>query len=296
MAEEEDIFPLKRKPQAEEAIAIANAHEDDVNKKQKLSITDSSPHAQENKVDGKGKLIEDSDDDDSSDFESESDVDTDTDLSDDLLAEVDLGNIIPSRTRRRTHQSGLKISDDPVKGVLNSTETYKKEGIHDQVVTAWFAPNGSNLNLGMISSVGSSTHHIIDWTWPSLSSIIRPAKYFAPLNNEMAQSKHWTLKGSQSGRQIEPQLRSQKSRNHISPSISVNKLQLLVFERLPSQTSSPGAYQLEIFLIKHKGLKQQTRRVSKSLYLAIPYPPLTNQREKVPFSLRSHSAISSICI
>ncbi|KAL3347080.1 hypothetical protein AABB24_025479, partial [Solanum stoloniferum] len=152
--EEEHTFPLKRKPQAEEA--IAKSHEDDVNKKQKLSITDSSL-AQEKKVDddeedeeeddeddyegddeedeqsngeaevdrkgkgilrddkGKGKLIEDSDDDDSSDFGSDSDVDSDTDLSDDLLAEIDLGNIIPSRTRRRTHQSGLKISDDPVK-------------------------------------------------------------------------------------------------------------------------------------------------------------------------------------
>lgn len=155
--EEEHTSPLKRKPQdipAEEA--IAKSHEDDVNKKQKLSSTDSSL-AQENKIDvdeedeeeddeddyegeieedeqsngepevdrkgkgilrddkGKGKLIEDSDD-DSSDFGSESDVDSDTDLSDDLLAEVDLGNIIPSRTRRRTHQSGLKISDDHVKG------------------------------------------------------------------------------------------------------------------------------------------------------------------------------------
>ncbi|MCD7461097.1 hypothetical protein HAX54_045157 [Datura stramonium] len=160
--EDEHTFPVKRKPQdipAQEA--TAESHEDDANKKQKLSTTDS----QDNKLDvaeeveeeeededdyegedeeeedddndeqsngevevdrkgkgilrddkGKGKLIEDSDDDDSSDFGSESDVDTDSDLSDDLLAEVDLGNIIPSRTRRRTHHSGLKISDDPVEG------------------------------------------------------------------------------------------------------------------------------------------------------------------------------------
>ncbi|KAJ8566876.1 hypothetical protein K7X08_019084 [Anisodus acutangulus] len=135
MAEPGHTFPLKRKPPAEEE-AIAKPHEDDdVNKKQKLSTTDEN-NLEEDEEDyedddeaevdrkgkgilrddkGKGKMIEDSDDDSSDDFGSESDADSDTSLSDDLLAEVDLGNIIPSRTRRRTYQSGLKISDDPVK-------------------------------------------------------------------------------------------------------------------------------------------------------------------------------------
>ncbi|CAH1437819.1 unnamed protein product [Lactuca virosa] len=62
---------------------------------------------------GKGKLIEESEEDDSSDDDgaSESDGDDD-DLSDDPLAEVDLDNILPSRTRRRTAPPGLRISND----------------------------------------------------------------------------------------------------------------------------------------------------------------------------------------
>uniref|UniRef100_A0A5B7ATQ6 Putative histone H2A.Z-specific chaperone CHZ1 n=1 Tax=Davidia involucrata TaxID=16924 RepID=A0A5B7ATQ6_DAVIN len=57
---------------------------------------------------GKGKLIEESDD--SSDGGSESDGDSD--LSGDPLAEVDLDNILPSRTRRRAVQPGIYLSND----------------------------------------------------------------------------------------------------------------------------------------------------------------------------------------
>ncbi|KAI9084054.1 hypothetical protein K1719_034050 [Acacia pycnantha] len=65
---------------------------------------------------GKGKLIEEDDeneedsDDDSSDDGLVSDGDSD--LSDDPLAEVDLNNILPSRTRRRTIHPGEYIAND----------------------------------------------------------------------------------------------------------------------------------------------------------------------------------------
>ncbi|CAK9183694.1 unnamed protein product [Ilex paraguariensis] len=58
---------------------------------------------------GKGKFIEESDD--------LSESDCDSDLSDDPLAEVDLDNILPSRTRRRAVQPGLYISKDLGKDV-----------------------------------------------------------------------------------------------------------------------------------------------------------------------------------
>ncbi|KAL4653002.1 hypothetical protein ACB092_01G270700 [Castanea dentata] len=69
---------------------------------------------------GKGKLIEeenDDDDDDEDDDDSDSDIGSDvsdgeSDLSDDPLAEVDLDNILPSRTRRRTVQPGIHIAND----------------------------------------------------------------------------------------------------------------------------------------------------------------------------------------
>ncbi|OMO85517.1 hypothetical protein CCACVL1_10141 [Corchorus capsularis] len=61
-----------------------------------------------------GILIEEEedsdDDDDSSDGGNESGVESD--LSDDPLAEVDLDNILPSRTRRRTVQPGVYIAKD----------------------------------------------------------------------------------------------------------------------------------------------------------------------------------------
>lgn len=64
---------------------------------------------------GKGKLIEeeeedDSDDDDSSDGDGE--LDGDSDLSDDSLAEVDLDNILPSRTRRRVINPNVYLAND----------------------------------------------------------------------------------------------------------------------------------------------------------------------------------------
>ncbi|KAI4350454.1 hypothetical protein L6164_004909 [Bauhinia variegata] len=66
---------------------------------------------------GKGKLIEeeDEDEDDSGDDDSNDDgvvSDGDSDLSDDPLAEVDLNNILPSRTRRRTINTGVYIAND----------------------------------------------------------------------------------------------------------------------------------------------------------------------------------------
>ncbi|XP_043703784.1 histone H2A.Z-specific chaperone CHZ1-like isoform X2 [Telopea speciosissima] len=61
---------------------------------------------------GKGKLkVENRSEDDSSDDGNPSDEDTD--LSDDPLAEVDLENIIPLRTRRRVAQPGAYIVNDP---------------------------------------------------------------------------------------------------------------------------------------------------------------------------------------
>ncbi|TQD89692.1 hypothetical protein C1H46_024827 [Malus baccata] len=59
-------------------------------------------------------LVEEDDDDsddDSSDGGSEFE-DGDSDLSDDPLAEVDLDNILPSRTRRRQVQPGVYIAND----------------------------------------------------------------------------------------------------------------------------------------------------------------------------------------
>ncbi|XP_010528139.1 PREDICTED: glutamic acid-rich protein [Tarenaya hassleriana] len=55
----------------------------------------------------KGKLIEDDD----SDEDEEDDGNGDSDLSDDPLAEVDLDNILPSRTRRRAMQPGFYIPE-----------------------------------------------------------------------------------------------------------------------------------------------------------------------------------------
>lgn len=69
---------------------------------------------------GKGKLIQESDDDDSSDDDGggggESDGNS-SDLSEDPLAEVDLDNILPSRTRRRStaFHPGVCLSKDPRK-------------------------------------------------------------------------------------------------------------------------------------------------------------------------------------
>ncbi|KAG6408552.1 hypothetical protein SASPL_131565 [Salvia splendens] len=76
---------------------------------------------------GKGKMIEDSDNDDSDghvddDDDSSDDSDSDfsdgldeSDLEDDPLAEVDLDNILPSRTRRSRAQPGVRFSNDPGK-------------------------------------------------------------------------------------------------------------------------------------------------------------------------------------
>lgn len=76
---------------------------------------------------GKGKMVEDSEDDDSDgnddDDDSSDDSDSDfsdgldeSDMEDDPLAEVDLGNILPSRTRQKRVQPGVRIFSDPDKG------------------------------------------------------------------------------------------------------------------------------------------------------------------------------------
>ncbi|KAL6325598.1 hypothetical protein AAG906_023443 [Vitis piasezkii] len=60
---------------------------------------------------GKGKLIEEEEEeDDSSDGAAQSD--DDSDLSEDPLAEVDLDNILPTRTRRRVVQPGVYLAND----------------------------------------------------------------------------------------------------------------------------------------------------------------------------------------
>ncbi|XP_065867567.1 uncharacterized protein [Euphorbia lathyris] len=66
---------------------------------------------------GKGIMIEeerdDSDDDDDNSGDGGSEVDSDcNELEDDPLAEVDLDNILPSRTRRRAVQPGVYIAND----------------------------------------------------------------------------------------------------------------------------------------------------------------------------------------
>ncbi|KAK4757128.1 hypothetical protein SAY87_007255 [Trapa incisa] len=69
---------------------------------------------------GKGKLIlddedsdvDETDDKDSSDSDGDVRSGSDSDWSDDPLAEVDLDNILPSRTRRRRSQSGIFISSN----------------------------------------------------------------------------------------------------------------------------------------------------------------------------------------
>uniref|UniRef100_A0A7N0T560 Histone chaperone domain-containing protein n=1 Tax=Kalanchoe fedtschenkoi TaxID=63787 RepID=A0A7N0T560_KALFE len=70
---------------------------------------------------GKGKMVEEEqeeeddsdvveeDDDDSSDDDYDSSDGDDSDLSDDPLAEVDLDNILPCRTRRRAMNSGISL-------------------------------------------------------------------------------------------------------------------------------------------------------------------------------------------
>ncbi|KAJ0256852.1 hypothetical protein HA466_0078200 [Hirschfeldia incana] len=59
---------------------------------------------------GKGKLIEIDSSDDSDDEDEDGGEYDESELSDDPLAEVDLDNILPSRTRRRSIQPGVYIS------------------------------------------------------------------------------------------------------------------------------------------------------------------------------------------
>lgn len=65
---------------------------------------------------GKGKMIveeqDDSDDEDEDGNVGSNLSNGESDLSEDPLAEVDLDNILPSRTRRRTVQPGVYISND----------------------------------------------------------------------------------------------------------------------------------------------------------------------------------------
>lgn len=63
---------------------------------------------------GKGILIEEDDEEDDDDDSSDGGVqsDGDSDLSDDPLAEVDLDNILPSRTRRRVTRPGEFVAND----------------------------------------------------------------------------------------------------------------------------------------------------------------------------------------
>ncbi|KAF8086379.1 hypothetical protein N665_0628s0029 [Sinapis alba] len=74
---------------------------------------------------GKGKLIQLDESDDSDDDDDDDDDDDEydeSDLSDDPLAEVDLDNILPSRTRRRSIQPGVYISNDRVSNNENDDD------------------------------------------------------------------------------------------------------------------------------------------------------------------------------
>ncbi|XP_030539571.2 acidic leucine-rich nuclear phosphoprotein 32 family member B [Rhodamnia argentea] len=67
---------------------------------------------------GKGKMIVEEEDEDSGDSSSDDygsvgvPSESDSDLSDDPLAEVDMDNILPSRTRQRTARPGVFIAGD----------------------------------------------------------------------------------------------------------------------------------------------------------------------------------------
>nr|GMC97425.1 histone H2A.Z-specific chaperone CHZ1 [Ipomoea batatas]GMC99541.1 histone H2A.Z-specific chaperone CHZ1 [Ipomoea batatas] len=138
--QEEHVLPAKRKPDPEFAVEAATEGQDDESSK-KAKLENSVDGAAEDKkigkgsqndsngeaeIDrkgkairsddkGKGKLVEESVDDSDSDSDSsaigsDSDADGESDLSDDPLAEVDLDNILPSRTRRRSVHPGVFIS------------------------------------------------------------------------------------------------------------------------------------------------------------------------------------------
>ncbi|KAJ0052530.1 hypothetical protein Pint_02530 [Pistacia integerrima] len=124
---EEPTLPSKRKPDLN-----CEENENHPNKTQKLQthaqVNDNEDEDEEDDDDdddvedngeavldrkGKGILIEEEDDendDDSSDGGTQSD--SDSDLSDDPLAELDLDNILPSRTRRKVIQPGKYIAND----------------------------------------------------------------------------------------------------------------------------------------------------------------------------------------
>ncbi|CAF2115669.1 hypothetical protein HID58_083557 [Brassica napus] len=110
--QQDSSFPAKRKSdlsEEEEEEEEEDSIEDEIDRKGKgISREDK----------GKGKLIEVDESDDSDDDDDDDDDDEDgdeydeSDLSDDPLAEVDLDNILPSRTRRRSIQPGVYISND----------------------------------------------------------------------------------------------------------------------------------------------------------------------------------------
>ncbi|KAL2529251.1 nucleolin [Forsythia ovata] len=123
IGEEEHASPVKRKsdpPESIEETLDEEEHEADSIKKRKLdTLSYNDAFSRKGKGisrddKGKGKLIEESedDDDDSSDDHESELSGVDSDLSDDPLAEVDMENILPSRTRRRAAQPGLHISND----------------------------------------------------------------------------------------------------------------------------------------------------------------------------------------
>ncbi|GFY83208.1 hypothetical protein Acr_02g0014480 [Actinidia rufa] len=135
LQQHEHTLPEKRKPdltsvdENKDEIGIENGAENESGNSKKKQKSEFSAHdtifpsvAEEKEIDdddddddededdkGKGKMIEESDD--TSDGLDDSDGDS-SDLSDDPLAEVDLDNILPSRTRGRVHRPGVHISDD----------------------------------------------------------------------------------------------------------------------------------------------------------------------------------------
>nr|GMC91740.1 nucleolin-like [Ipomoea batatas] len=110
--QEEHVLPAKRKPDPEFAVEAATEGQDDESSK-KAKLENSVDGAAEDKkigkgsqndaeIDRKGKAIR-------SDDKGKGKL-VEDDLSDDPLAEVDLDNILPSRTRRRSVHPGVFIS------------------------------------------------------------------------------------------------------------------------------------------------------------------------------------------
>lgn len=122
---------------------------------------------------GKGIMIEEVKDDDSDDEDDEDNDSSDagseldgngSELEDDPLAEVDLDNILPSRTRRRTAQPGVYITGDHgnFDDDSDDSDAWFKAG-QLKIEVNWL------LNLGLLISVSDFGETLSSFTfWSSL--------------------------------------------------------------------------------------------------------------------------------